>query len=139
MLENLGAKKEGGFTIPELLTTLIVLSIAFFAFSTLFLTISHSIERSSDLLLANSTAFAKMQEYENKDFAAIPRGSAPTYEVEDFTATLPTDLIEGVGKVYVEEKSPTLLFVRVEVDYRVGQQNRQIIYPNYIQLSGVGR
>ena len=130
---------EDGFTLPELLTTLIVLSIAFFAFSTLFLTINHSIERTSDMLLANSTAFAKMQEYENKDFVAIPRGSAPTYEVEDFSSSLPPDLIDGVGKVYVEEKSPTLLFIKVEVGYRVGQLTRQLIYPSYIQLSGVGR
>lgn len=138
-------KSETGFTIPELLTTLFVLSIAFFSFTTLFLTILTINERSSNLLTANAAAFAKMQQYENTDFLSIPTGTGPDYQVENFTASLPNSLVDAQGTVvsrfYVDPgtmvESSTLKVIEVTVTFRSGQNQDEIIYTNYIQISGV--
>lgn len=132
-------QNERGFTIPELLATLFVLSIAFLSFSTLYLTIRSVTERTSDFVLANSTAFAKMQEIENQSFGDIPVGTSPDFEVEDFTTDIDPDLLDPDGKVRIEEISPTLKYVEVEVEFLNGDSRREIIYANYIQISGVGR
>lgn len=134
-----GLKVERGFTIPELLTTLFVLSIAFFSFSTLYLTIRSVTERTSDFLLANTLAFAKVQEYENMNYAAIPIGSAPDYQVEDFTADLPAELLEPAGQVRIQAISPTLKYMEVELEFLNGTSRREIVYADYIHIGGVGR
>lgn len=133
------SRNQQGFTIPELLSTLFVLSIAFFSFSTLYLTIRSVTERTSDFVLANSAAFAKMQEVENQSYSSIPVGTSPEYEVEDFSTSLNSELLDSVGKVRIQEISPTLKYVEVEVEFLNGDSRREIIYANYIQISGVGR
>jgi prepilin-type N-terminal cleavage/methylation domain-containing protein len=130
---------NGGFTIPELLMTLFVLSIAFFSFSTLFLTIRSVTERTSDFVLANTSAFAKVQEYENQNYLSIPIGSAPDYVVEDFTADLSNELLEATGEVRIQSISPTLKYMEVEIEFLNGISRREIIYADYIHISGVGR
>lgn len=128
-----------GFTIPELLATLFVLSIAFLSFSTLFLTIRSVTERTSDFVLANTVAFAKVQEIENQSFSSIPVGTSPDFQVEDFSDDIDPDLLESEGYVRIQEISPTLKYVEVEVEFLNGNSRREIIYGDYIQISGVGR
>ncbi|HEX9594639.1 MAG TPA: hypothetical protein VF996_00695 [Candidatus Saccharimonadales bacterium] len=130
---------SSGFTIPELLTTLFVLTVAFFSFSTLYLTIRSVTERTSDFLIANTEAFAKVQEYENLSYTDIPVGSAPGYEVEDFSGELSSELLEPFGQVRVQSISPTLKYLEVEVEFLNGTSNREIIYADYIHIGGVGR
>jgi prepilin-type N-terminal cleavage/methylation domain-containing protein len=133
------SRDDDGFTIPELLATLFVLSIAFLSFSTLYLTIRSVTERTSDFVKANSEAFAKMQEYENQPFSLIPVGTGPDYEVEDFSDDVDPELLEPEAKVRSQTISPTLKYLEVEVEFLNGDSRREIIYASYIQISGVGR
>ena len=136
------SKNQYGFTIIELLITLMVLSIAFTSFMTIFLTIDGVSDRTFDLVTANDAAFTKMQEYENRDYLNIPVGDiASNYEVEDFTSSLSSDLKNPSGKVFAQYEglSLTLKRVDVRVTYEVGNDPKVIEYANLIQISGVGR
>lgn len=133
--------KSEGFSIVELLLTITVLSVLIGTFTTLFVSIKSTNLRAKMVVEANSTAYAKLQEYENKQFSAIPTGdSATNYEVENFTDQLPNSLHLPVnGYVYSESVSPTLKKVRVHVDYNGNSRQRDLDYTTYIQQSGAGR
>ena len=102
--------------------------------------------RTESLLAANSVAFSKIQEYENKTFSNISIGdSANNYEIEDFSSQMST-LTHGrvknaVAKVYSEymPNSESLINLRVIIDFQYGSRMRKIEYGTYIQMGGVGR
>ena len=133
---------EDGFSIVELLITLIIIGVAFGAFVTTFTTIQNINKKAIDINVANGAAFSKMQEYENKNFTNLPTTS-PTgtlVQVEDFSTSLPTTL-QGTrsGIVYINTVSPTLRQVVVNITFGSGASQRQIEYANFIQKNGLGR
>src|SRR5438093_1084930 len=88
------ADDNSGFAIVELLITLIIIGVAFGAFMVTFTTIQSINKKALDINRANALAFAKVQEYENQNYPALP-ATAPAgtlQEVEDFSTTLPTTL-----------------------------------------------
>lgn len=134
--------KSEGFSIVELLITLIIIGVAFGAFMLTFTTIQNINKKSLDVAGANSMAFAKMEEYENKAFNTIPN-TTPTgtlVEVEDFSNSLSSKLEKPrVGKVYVNTVSGTLKQVVVKIEFGSGDSIRRIQYANFIQTNGLGR
>lgn len=133
---------QAGFSTVELLITLVVIGVVFGAFLTSFNTIQNINKKGLDIANANSLAFAKMQEYENKAFTNLqtttPTGSLQ--QVEDFTANLPGTLeAPRVGKVYINTLSPTLKQVVVDIQFGSGDSLRQVQYANFIQKNGLGR
>lgn len=139
-------KKEQGFTVIEVLMTL-VLSAVVLTVGFQLLTIGNQLNSRTEVLLAaNSTAFAKIQEYENKDFDSInASGDTTPFEIEDFSANLQTlsdgFIKEGTGKVYANytPNSQSLIKLSVIIDYKYGSKFRKMEYGTYIQLGGVGR
>jgi hypothetical protein len=102
--------------------------------------------RTETLLAANSIAFAKIQEYENKTFDSIPADSSTTpYEIEDFSSDLTADsggfIRSGTAKVYSNfaPNSGSLKKLNVVINFQYGNRLRTIEYATYIQLGGVGR
>ncbi len=133
---------QEGFSVVELLITLIIIGTAFGAFMIIFTSIQSINKKGLDISSANSLAFAKSQEYENKSFAAITATSpaGTLVEVEDFSSSLPTTLASPrVGKVYVNTSSATLKQVVVNVTFGSGSEQRQIQYADFIQAKGLGR
>lgn len=135
-------KDARGFSVLELLITLIVIGVVFGAFMTTFTSIQSINKKSIDVSTANSIAFAKVQEYENKDFTSLPT-TTPTgtlVQVEDFGASLPTNLESPrTAKVYVNTISPTLKQVVVDINFGGGATQRIIQYATLIQKNGLGR
>jgi hypothetical protein len=134
---------QGGFTIIEALMGLAAASLLVLTALSLTTLSTQIIGNTKRYLVVNSLAFAKMQEYENKTFDNIAVGTAPDYEIEDFTSSL-TGLTEPKidtpsAKVYSEPISGSLRKLRVEITYKNGNTNRFIEYATYIQLGGVGR
>lgn len=129
-----------GFTIPELLITLFILSTAFFSFTTFFVTVDNVASRAQARAIGDTAALSKIQEYENMEFSSIPIGvMASNYEVEDFTSSLDAALFEPrSGKVFVEPLSSDLLKVNVVITYSFSSST-DIQYITYIQESGIGR
>lgn len=133
---------EDGFSIVELLITLIIIGIAFGAFATTYTAIQNINKKAIDINIANGLAFAKMQDYENKNFTSLP-ATTPTgslQQVEDFSSSLPSTLQSPrSGIVYVNTVSPTLKQVVVNITFGSGDSQRQIQYANFIQKNGLGR
>jgi type II secretory pathway pseudopilin PulG len=133
---------ECGIAIVELLITLIIIGVAFGAFMVTFTTIQSINKKAIDISRANALAFAKVEEYENKNFTSLP-STTPTgslIEVEDFSASLPTTMEKPrVGKVYVNTVSGNLKQIVVDIKFGSGSSQRVIQYANFIQRNGLGR
>ncbi len=133
---------QSGFSIVELLITLVIIGTTFGAFMVTFTTIQNINKKSLDLAAANNLAFSKIQDYENRQFASIPNTS-PTGSlqlVEDFSASLPNSLeAPRVGQVHVNTVSGNLKQVVVNITFGSGDAMRQIQYADFIQSSGLGR
>ena len=133
---------QAGFSVVELLITLIIIGVAFGAFTVIFTTIQTINKKATDISVANTLAFSKMQEYENKTFSAInttsPYGSLIL--VEDFSSTLPSSLQSPrVGQVFVNTVSASLKQIIVNVTYGNSADQRQLQYADFIQTNGLGR
>lgn len=135
-------KNDAGFSIVELLITLIVIGVTFGAFVITFTSIQSINKKALDINSANEVAFSKVQEYENKDFSSITTTSpsGTLVEVEDFTSTLSSTLGSSKsGKVYINTISPTLKHVTVSIKFGSGPDERIIEYASLIQKNGIGR
>jgi type II secretory pathway pseudopilin PulG len=142
---------KGGFTVVETLITLLVIGIAIGTFVQAFVAIKNIAGRGLYVASANSTAYAKLQEYENKTFTSIPATAitspATVTEQEDFSASLPANIPKpSTAKVYSTSHSNTLkqVFVRVKFGERIGTTDctgnqRCIEYSTFVQLRGLGK
>lgn len=133
---------EAGYSIVELLITLIIIGVAFGAFTVSFTSIQNINKKALDISAANTIAFAKAQEYENKSFTDIPTTtpSETLVLVEDFSSSLPTTLESPrVGQVFVNTSSTTLKQVVVNITFGSGADQRQLQYADFIQANGLGR
>jgi prepilin-type N-terminal cleavage/methylation domain-containing protein len=135
-------ESEAGFSIVELLITLIVIGIAFGAFVVTFTSIQGINKKAIDVNNANESAYTKLEEYENKDFANIASTtpSGTLVEVEDFSSSLNTTLPKPrSAKVYINTKSPTLKHIVVSIKFGSGDSERVIEFASLIQKNGLGR
>ena len=136
-------RDQGGFTVVEALAGLAAAAVLILISLSLTRLTSQIVSNTRRYLVVNSSAFAKMQEYETKTFDNIAVGVAPDYEIEDFSSSLSSinspKIKSPVAKVYSEPISGSLRKVRVVVSYESGGVNRFIEYATYIQLGGVGR
>lgn len=135
-------QNEDGFSIVELLITLIIIATAFGAFMVTYTTIQNINKKAVDVNKANALAFAKVQEYENKSFASLPN-TTPTgslQQVEDFSSTLPNSLESPrVGRVYINTLSGNLKQIVVTIQFGSGSAQRLIQYGDFIQRNGIGQ
>jgi competence protein ComGC len=148
---SLNGKNEKGFTVVETLITLMVIGLSIGTFVQAFVSIKVISYKGLYVATANTLAYAKLQEYENKTFASIPvtaiTAPATITEQEDFTSTMPSNLPKPVSaKVYSTNLSNTLkqVYVRIKFGERQGStdctgQQRCIEYSTFIQLRGIGR
>ncbi|OGL25665.1 hypothetical protein A3E49_01255 [Candidatus Saccharibacteria bacterium RIFCSPHIGHO2_12_FULL_49_19] len=131
-----------GFTVVELLITLVVISVLFTAFTTSFSGLQNISKKGNDVTIASTRAFSKLQSYENLNYNTLP-ATAPAgtlVEVEDFSASLPTSLESPrVGKVYINSQTSSMKQVLVRVTFGSGPSQRFIEYVTFIQRNGVGR
>jgi type II secretory pathway pseudopilin PulG len=135
-------RNSGGFTVVELLITLIVVGVVFLAFTTTFAGVENISKKGTDVASASTAAFAKLQEYENLSYTSLPT-TTPTgsfQQVEDFSSSLPSVLeTPRSGLVYINTASNTLKQVDVRVTFGSGPSQRYIEYVTFIQKNGVGR
>ncbi len=136
-----------GFSLVEIMMAIVLASVVLIVGFSL-LTLGNQVSaRTEALLAANAAAFAKVQEYENKEYANVPIGvSATSYEVEDFSSSIPTTtnglVKNAVAKVYTQYASATtgsLIKMNVVIEFQYGSRMRKIEYGTYIQMGGVGR
>lgn len=135
-------ESESGFSVVELLITLIIIGVFFGSFTLAFTSIQGINKKANDVMDANQLAFSKVQEYENKSFNSIPSTTpaGSLVEVENFSASLPGTLEKPkTGKVYINTISPTLKQVVVTIEFGSNSSIRRVQYGDFIQAQGVGR
>lgn len=137
---------QKGFSIVELMLAIVLCSVVLTVGFELLVIGKQINSRTEALLAANSIAFSKIQEYENKTFDNIDIGLlADSYEIEDFSSQLVAlsdgKVRSGTAKVYSEfmPNSGSLIRLRVVIDFAYGNRTRKIEYATYIQMGGVGR
>lgn len=133
---------QSGFSIVELLITLVVIGVLFGAFLVTFTSIQNINKKAIDINTANALAYAKVQEYENKNFTSLPATTpvGSLQQVEDFGSGLPKSLeAPRVGTVTVNTVSSTLKQVVVNIQFGSGPSQRTIQYSTFIQKNGLGR
>lgn len=143
------SKNSLGFTVIELLITLIVVGVVFLSFTITYTGVQNITKKSTDIAVAGQIGFAKLQEYENLNFTTLqnaPYNTATgvltkiTTDSYNFTASLPSVLENPrSGEVWITTFSPTLKQVIVKVIFGSGPSQRYIEYDTFIQKSGVGR
>lgn len=134
-------RKQTGFSIVELLTTLAVAILAVVIISSMYSSAGRLADRSDDLLVANSMAYGKLEKYENYQYSTLySLAQTEDIPVEDFSAEIPTSL-PGTreGKVYITPLSDTLLYIFVRVEYGTTAVPRVVEYGDFIQKGGLGR
>lgn len=141
-VSKLPAKTRQGFSVVELLITLGVAGLSVILIGSMYASATRLSDRSTDILVANSKAYEKLQKYENSAFASIPFTTDGT-AVEDFSAELPTSL-PGVreGKVYVSlypTSNTSLKYVFVRVKFGYGGGEHVVEYGDFVQSGGLGR
>ena len=137
-------KKQGGFTIIEVLVALVLLTMLISISLEIVLFSNQSNERSRAYGEANNQVFAKLQEYELRDFNDIPNGNASNgYEVEDFSDEAETNgagLLRDVDAVVQSQGiSGSLKKLTAKITYTHDAKPRLIEYTTYVQIGGVGR
>jgi len=145
-MRNRGEQEAFGFSLVEIMLAIALSGVALTVGFSILVLGNQVSSRTESLLAANSVAFSKIQEYENKTFSNISIGdSANNYEIEDFSSQMST-LTNGrvknaVAKVYSEymPNSESLINLRVIIDFQYGSRMRKIEYGTYIQMGGVGR
>lgn len=135
-------EQQQGFAVVELLITIIIIGVVYGAFMITFTTIQSINKKALDISKANDLAFAKVQEYENKNFDDINNTTPANslIEVEDFSSSLPGSFEKpSSAKVYINTASPTLKEVVVDISFGAGQTARNIKYADFIQKGGLGQ
>lgn len=135
---------NGGYLLVEVLVSLFVIVILV-TIGALILNVSNGARsRAENLSEANAIAFAKIQEYELKDFADIPNGvPGNSYEIEDFASEItsrPENKFKNVeAKVFSQAESGSLKRIWLTLTYEFGTGGYTLDYATYIQIDGVGR
>ncbi len=137
-------KRQTGFTVIEVLIGLLLLTILISVSLEIVLYSAQSNEKSRSYNEANTQVFAKLQEYELKDFTDIANGNSTNqYEIEDFSSEATANsngLLQGVdATVHSQPISGSLKKLTAKITYTHNGQSRLIEYATYIQIDGVGR
>ncbi len=158
-IEKQRSKEKKGFSLVEILLAIALASVVLMVGFQLLILGAQTNSRTESILTANSIAFAKVQEYENKKFSNIPVGNASNnYEVEDFSVQMLADsngqIKGGTAKVYSQyisskqdgngnqqetHDSSNLIKIDIVINFRYGSRLRLVEYATYIQKGGVGR
>ncbi len=140
-----------GFTIVEMIVTMMIMGVIIASFASAIVGIKVIFGRASSIASANTLAYAKLQEYENRTFASIPSTAitnpATLTEQEDFTASLPASMPSPrSAKVFTSSQSTSLKLITVRIRFgtNVGNVNctgseRCVEYTSLVQQRGLGR
>ncbi len=145
MVNKKSLLNTGGYLLVEIIVSQVLL-ILLIGIGSSILTLSNtSRSRAENFNEANSVIFAKLQEYELKQYENIPTGTSAinNYQVEDFSAeveAMPTNKFNSVdATVHSQSLSASLKKVWLNMYYEFGDEGFNVDYATYIQIGGVGR
>lgn len=126
------SKNSTGFTMAELLVTIIVIGIVFTGVSSIFISIQRAQVKTSYLESATRSAQKEIESLRNRNYNNLTTG-----QLIDFTDDL-VDLPSGsVGTVAVTEPTPGIKRVDVTVSYNYEGQTKNVNLSSLIGVIGI--
>ncbi len=127
-------QRDDGFTLVELLVTIIVLGIVMVSLGGLYYTVQANEVKSQHFDLAVRAARTEVEDLRNNGYSSLTPGGTIT-----FTSSLPTGLPSGkAGTVAISEPTPGLRRVDVTVTYADYGQTQTITLSSDIGIVGLG-
>lgn len=128
-------KDQSGFTIVELLATIVVFGIASLGIANLFYSMQYVQQQASHLDIATRAAQREVEVLRNNTYNALVVG-----QTIDFSSSLPDALPQNKsGTVTVTEPSPGLKRVDVSVTYMDGSKQQQVQLSSIIGVLGLSK
>ena len=128
-------KNSEGFTIVELLATVVVFGIASLGIANLFYSMQYLQQQASHLDIATRAAQREVEVLRNNTYNALVAGQSI-----NFTSDLPSALPKNKsGTVTVTEPSPGLKRVDVSVTYSDGSKQQQVQLSSIIGVLGLSK
>lgn len=128
-------KNENGFTLVELIVTIVIISLMAIGVTSLYIAIEKTQRRTRLLETATRAGEKKIEELRNNHYNTLENDT-----VIDFTGELPSSLPEPrSGSVSVSEPTPGIKRVDVTVSYRDGNANRDVELSSLIGVLGIGQ
>ena len=124
---------QSGFTIVELLITIIIVGIVTASLSSLFISIQNVQRKTSNVDSAMRAAQREIEVLRNDNYGTLTAG-----QTIDFTNQLPTNLpASRTGTAVVSEPTPDLKRVDVTVSYNEGGKLQKIMLSSLIGVIGI--
>lgn len=123
---------ETGFTIVELLVTILLVGIITASLSSLFISTQNVQKRTAYVDMATRAAQREIEVLRNDNYGTLTAG-----QTIDFTSQLPASLPGRTGSVAVSEPSADLKRVDVTVKYNDGGKQRSIVLSSLIGVIGI--
>lgn len=125
--------KNDGFTLVELLVTILVIGVVFIGLSNIFISIQRAQVQTSHLESATRAAQRQIESLRNSNYNNLTAG-----QNIDFTSQLPANLPSGsTGTVAVTEPSTGIKRVDVTVTYTYGGETRNVSLSSLIGVIGI--
>jgi prepilin-type N-terminal cleavage/methylation domain-containing protein len=125
--------KNDGFTLVELLVTILVIGVVFIGLSNIFISIQRAQVQTSHLESATRAAQRQIESLRNSNYNNLTAG-----QNIDFTNQLPANLPAGsTGMVAVTEPSTGIKRVDVTVTYTYGGETRNVSLSSLIGVIGI--
>ena len=132
---NKNKQQEAGFTLVELLVTIVVLGIIIASMAGLYWTMQVTQVQSQHLDMANRAARTEIENLRNNGYNALTPGSTI-----DFTSSLPSSLPKDkVGTVAVSQPVDDLRRVDVTITYTDFGKHQKVILSSNIGIIGIGQ
>lgn len=132
---SVARQKQAGFTIPELLVTIVFIGFAFVAITQLYLSIQRIQEQTSWLQSASHAAQTEVESLRNNNYSQLIAG-----QTIDFSPQLPTTLPgPRVGTVNISEPQAGLKRVDVTVSYSDHGTPQQVELTSLIGIIGISQ
>jgi len=133
MLSTSMLKHRDGFTVVELLVTIVVSGVIISAIFALFMTIQGT-QRSAILMSSATRAGeAKIESLRNLTYTSLPLGET------DFTSELPSNLRGAKGTLIVTDKEAGIRRVDITITYKDSSKERRVELSSLIGRLGIGQ
>lgn len=128
-------KRQAGFTIPELIVTILFMGVAFIGITELYLSVQRIQDQTAYLQIATRAAQTEIESLRNSTFNSLTAGQSI-----DFSSTLPTQLPgPRTATVAVTEPMDGLKRVDVTVSYTDHGASRQVELSSLIGIIGISQ
>ena len=127
-------KNQAGFTIVELLVTIVIIGLTTASLSSLFISIRHVQQQTGYIDEATRAAQREIETLRNDNYASLTPG-----QTIDFSSHLPSSLPNGSGSVVVSQLENDLRRVDVTVSYTAEGTQKNITLSSLIGVIGIAQ